>query len=116
MTDSEEIAKAERIRLQLLDAISVGVENRARILEIASDSDTPDDAAREIERVFGLSAEHARAAVRQDDAIECGSYRGRPRADPQVSGVNSADMMRPAAGGRAHLLGGPSAASAVYNL
>jgi DNA gyrase/topoisomerase IV subunit A len=63
MTDSEEIAKAERIRLQLLDAISVGVENPARILEIASDADTPDDAAREIERVFGLSAEHARAVL-----------------------------------------------------
>lgn len=63
MTDSEEIAKAERIRLQLLDAISVGVQNRARILEIASDSDTPDDAVREIERTFGLSAEHARAVL-----------------------------------------------------
>ncbi|MFI5693700.1 hypothetical protein ACIA58_17790 [Kribbella sp. NPDC051586] len=63
MTDSEEIAKAERIRLQLLDAISVGVQNRARILEIASDSDTPDDAARAIERAFGLSAEHARAVL-----------------------------------------------------
>jgi DNA gyrase/topoisomerase IV subunit A len=41
----------------------VGVENRARILEIASDSDRPDDAPREIERVFGLSAEHARAVL-----------------------------------------------------
>ncbi|MEV8371317.1 hypothetical protein AB0P21_01215 [Kribbella sp. NPDC056861] len=85
MTDSEEIAKAERIRLQCLEAILVGVQNRARILKIVGDSDTPDDAAGEIERLFGLSAEHARAVLELQFARMTRSSVARIEEDrPQI--------------------------------
>ena len=63
MITPDEIAKAERHRLEMLDAVHSGIERRREVLELVSNSDTPEDALHAIQDLLGLSEEHAQAVL-----------------------------------------------------
>jgi DNA gyrase/topoisomerase IV subunit A len=59
----DEIAKAERARLEMLDAIHAGIQHRSEVLELVSNSESPEDARRAVGELLGLTQEQAQAVL-----------------------------------------------------
>ena len=63
LSDPDEIAQAQRHRLEMLDAVYAGIQRRHDVLELASNSDSPEDALRGVQELLGLSEQDAQAVL-----------------------------------------------------
>jgi DNA gyrase/topoisomerase IV subunit A len=63
LTAPDEIARAERARLEMLDAVYAGIQRRAEVLDVVSNADSLEDALHAIQQLLGLTEEHAQAVL-----------------------------------------------------
>ncbi|TCO44657.1 hypothetical protein EV646_110372 [Kribbella antiqua] len=63
MIDPDELAAAQRRKLELLDAVLAAIERRSEVLDIVSEAESPEAALLPVQNLLGITEENAWAVI-----------------------------------------------------